>query len=473
VLLGLVGTAYSTGVSTFWLLPGALIGYISTWALVGGRFRDLSQAANTTSTPQTLAAPYPEYRRWIVLSSGSIVLVFMSVYVAAQFNSSGKAFQSVLHVPYMVGVWLSLLFVLGYSIVGGTRSVSWTNVIQASMMAFALIVMPVTVLLRGGLFTRLFSVLAVQDRNLVSVFAGKSGWDAASLVAGWVFIGIAVPGMPHVLRRFIASRQDRGQIRRGGLVSVVWSQTIFIGAITLGLAARAFRPGLPDPEKTLPLLSVELLPAVMAGFMLAAVWAAMSSTADSQMVEAVSAITEDFGSVFKGRRTGGVGNQGTSGERVKPLRAWVVTVGAGAAIMASTEDRNIFTLELDAWNVLGASLAPPILFTLLVPGTSGVGVVLGILGGAGTVFVWRYVIHVAWLSPLVPGFVASCMLILLGSKLFPDKAVGGHDAPGQRRDGFAVVSGNVADRPLREDVSPVAEGQERGSYGHIAPPFPT
>lgn len=421
VLLGLVGTAYTTGISTFWLLPGALIGYISTWALVGRRFRDLSKEANTTSTPQTLASPFQKHRSGIVLSAGLIVLIFMSVYVAAQFNSSGKAFESMLNVPYVTGVWLSMFLVLAYSIIGGTRSVSWTNVIQASMMAFSLIVMPLVVLFYGGHFSDLFSVLAHQDPNLVSLVGGKSGLDAISLIAGWMFIGIAVPGMPHVLRRFIASRPDKTVIRRGGIISVLWSQTIFIGAITLGLAARAYQPGLGDPEKTLPLLAVELLPGLLAGFMLAAVWAAMSSTADAQLVEAVSAITEDIGQVLRLRKDNQNTSRENSVEKKKPLRLWTVVVAIVATIMASTEDRNIFALVLDAWNVLGAALAPPILFTLLYRKTSSAGVLMGIIGGAGTVFVWRYIVQIAWLSPLVTGFAASTILILVGSKFFPDQ----------------------------------------------------
>jgi sodium/proline symporter len=417
VLLGLVGTAYTLGVSTFWLLPGALIGYVSTWALVGDRFRRLSQRANTTSTPQTLAASYPQLRTWITVSAGLIVLVFMSVYVASQFNASGKAFESMLDIPYVTGVWLSLLLVLSYSIFGGTRSVSWTNVIQATMMVAALIVMPVVVLLYGGHAGDLFANLAAQDPNLVSPVSGKKGLDALSLILGWVFIGIAVPGMPHVLRRFIASKNDPNVIKRGGVISVLWSQAVFIGAITLGLAARAYRPGMADPEQTLPVLALDLLPGLMAGFMLAAVWAAMSSTADAQLMEAVSAVSEDLH--LSGKPDRAVKNKVT--DKKKPLRALTIIIGVIAALVASTENRNIFTLVLDAWNVLGASLAPPILFTLLYRRTSGAGVLLGIISGAMTVFVWRYIIQISWLSPLVVGFMVSAALVYVGSKLLPDE----------------------------------------------------
>jgi sodium/proline symporter len=93
-----------------------------------------------------------------------------------------------------------------------------------------------------------------------------------------------------------------------------------------------------------------------------------------------------------------------------------------AAVLASTENRNIFTLVLDAWNVLGAALAPPILFALLYRATSGAGVLLGILGGAATVFIWRYTAGAAWLSPLVVGFVVSSILVFVGSHLAPDIA---------------------------------------------------
>lgn len=418
VLLGLVGASYTVGVSTLFLLPGALIGYVLTWGVVGKRFCLLSMKADTTSTPQTIGAMFPRHQRRIVMSAGLIVLVFMSLYVAAQFNASGKAFQNMLKIPYVAGVWLSMLFVLTYSVVGGTRSVSWTNVIQASMMAFCLIVMPLIVLWQGSHFADLMGALRSQNENLVSLVNGKSGGEAFRLVAGWVFLGIAIPGMPHVLRRFIASKNEPSVIEKGGIISIIWSQIIMGGAIVLGLAARAYQPEIQDPENTLPTLAVALLPKVMAGFMLAAVWAAISSTADAQLVECVSAVTEDIGPTLTKATRGKIAINST--RQNKHLRAWTVALAVLTALLASTENRNIFTLVLDAWNVLGASLAPPILFMLLYRKTSGAGVLSGILGGAISVFLWRYVIHGTWLSPLVIGFIVSSVLILAVSILFPD-----------------------------------------------------
>ena len=416
VLLGLVGASYTSGLSTLFLLPGALIGYILTWGVIGRRFCSLSAKADTTSTPQTMGAMFPRHRSAIVLSAGLIVLVFMSVYVAAQFNASGKAFESMLKIPYIVGVWLSMFFVLTYSVVGGTRSVSWTNVIQASMMAFCLIVMPVVVLWQGRHFSDLLATLGRQDKNLVSFFNGKTGGEALRLVAGWVFVGIAIPGMPHVLRRFIASRSEPSVIQQGGFVSIAWSQIIMCGAIVLGLAARAYQPDMQDAEDTLPTLAVALLPKIMAGFMLAGVWAAMSSTADAQLVECVSAVTEDVGENLAKKKN----ENSPSGNDRKHLRLWTVAIAILTALLASTGNRNIFTLVLDAWNVLGAALAPPILFMLLYRKTSGAGVLSGILSGAISVFLWRYVIHGTWLSPLVIGFIVSSVLIVAVSILFPD-----------------------------------------------------
>ena len=300
VTLGLVGTAFNEGLAALWVAPGCLMGYVFNWWVMAHPLRKYAEEHEVYTIPDLLASIYKD--RAVVVRAISVIVIFfmMTAYVAAQFNAAGKAFEAVFHIKYQLGVLIGAGIVVVYTVSGGFRAVAWTDFVQGSLMWLALVVLPIVVIIHAGGFGQMFTTLKSMEPGLVNITSKKVGFAALGLIIGWLGIGLGYPGQPHVLLRFMAAR-DRKAINTGRIVAMTWGVFVFTGAVFLGLATRAVFKVLPDAEQALPIISIQLLPGVLAGLMLAAVLAAICSTADSQLLVASSSISHDIYARLTGR----------------------------------------------------------------------------------------------------------------------------------------------------------------------------
>lgn len=155
LVIGLVGMGYQWGAQSVWTVPGVLLGYACNWYLVAPRLRAQTHALGVITIPGYLAARYGD-RLNILRGLGILTILFcMMFYVSAQFTATGKAFQMAFGesygITYAHGVLIGGLITIVYTLVGGFRAVSWTDLAQGLLMVFGLIILPiVTVASVGG-----------------------------------------------------------------------------------------------------------------------------------------------------------------------------------------------------------------------------------------------------------------------------------------------------------------------------------
>lgn len=404
VTLGLVGTAFSEGITTFWVVPGCLLGYAFNWWVMA---RPVSRHASTHEVytlPDLMSSLYPDRSLSIRLVSVAVIFLMMTAYVAAQFNAAGKAFQAVFHVPYEIGIFIGVVIVVFYTLTGGFRAVAWTDFVQGILMWLALVLLPIVTVYQIGGWAELWDGLRHQDLNLVSWSGGKSGFLMLGLIAGWLGIGLGYPGQPHVMVRFMAARSDR-TLQTGRIIAMTWGVFVFTGAVVLGLACRSLLGTLEDAEQALPIAAIQLLPGALAGLMLAAVLAAICSTADSQLLVASSSLSHDLYARLSGRNL-------DSRFVVNIDRLGVVGVGLLAMVLALRENRVIFSFVLYAWAGLGAAFGPPLILGLLWRKTSATGAIAGAVVGLLSTVVWKNIpLLSATVYELVPGFGLSFLTV--------------------------------------------------------------
>ena len=175
-------------------------------------------------------------------------------------------------------------------------------------------------------------------------------------------------------------------MRRGSFIATSWVVLVFTGAVLLGITARAVYGVLDDPEQALPIAAMDFLPGIVAGMMIAAVLAAICSTADSQLLVSASAISHDlYLRVFR--------NQPQERKLARINRGAVVLIAAVATTVALAEVRTIFDFVLYAWAGLGAAFGPATILILLWRRTTAWGVLAGIVTGFTTAIVWRETLH--------------------------------------------------------------------------------
>jgi sodium/proline symporter len=121
-------------------------------------------------------------------------------------------------------------------------------------------------------------------------------------------------------------------------------------AIGIGLTARVLLPNLltqGDPELALPYLAIDLLPAGLVGLMLAGLFSATISTADSQILSCSAALTQDlFPQISHSYRWAKIGT---------------LTITAVILVIALVGNNNVFALVTFSWSALASGLGPLLL----------------------------------------------------------------------------------------------------------------
>jgi len=421
ITLGLVGQAFNDGIVTIWVLVGCLSGYLFNWTVMAGPLRNESLRTGALTIPDVLAARHPEVERGIRWVGVLVIATMMTGYVAAQFNAAGKAFNAVFGIDYVTGVLIGAAIVVLYTFTGGFRAVAWTDLLQGLLMVLALVFLPWVVIAKLGGVGALTANLAGQSDKLLALSGGNAARFAIGAIIGSLGIGLGYPGQPHVIIRFMAMR-DENEIKRARIISLGWGFFVFSGAILLGMAVRALIPELPDAETALPIVAVQMLPGAIAGMMLAAILAAICSTADSQLLVAASSVAHDIAHKVFGK---------TMTERTRVLfdRISVIILGLLAVVFAAGQVRVVFDFVLYAWSGLGAGFAPAMILTLFWKKTTGKGVIAGMLTGLIVTVVWRNTsVLKAIVYELVPAFILAFIAVWLVS-LLTQKSAGDESAP--------------------------------------------
>ena len=423
VMLGLVGAAFTNGLATFWIVPGIAVGYLFNWFVIAERIRKTTTASGAVTMPQFFCDRFGKKSSMIKIIPIIIITLAMLGYVAAQMNAAGKAFNAVFLLPYWMGVVIGAFIIMAYTVTGGFRAVCWTDIIQAIFMVIALIGMPILVLIKLGGFSTILTQARAIDPALLTATAGKSGWTMFGFVVGFFGIGFGYPGQPHILARFMAAK-DKATIRRGGIIAFVWFLLVYIGAIFFGLFAHVYFGNLADPEQALPLACNHFLPPILGGFVIAAIVAAISSTADSQLIVVSTIISRDVFPFFKKEKLSNSNNPNDIHHtddflQTQRLDRWVLVIlGIIAVFFALTKNRIIFQFVLYAWSVLGAAFGPPVILGLLWKKANKTGALAGMITGTVVSIVWRNIpLLKGYVYELIPAFVLSFLAVWIGSLL--------------------------------------------------------
>jgi sodium/proline symporter len=152
---------------------------------------------------------------------------------------------------------------------------------------------------------------------------------------------------------------------------------------------------------------------VIAGICLAAILAAIMSTADSQLLVASSAFTEDL---YRALLRRGAGDR----ELVLTGRVAVLCVAGTAFVLALDPESKVLDLVAYAWAGFGAAFGPALLLALHWRRMTRAGALAGILVGGVTVVVWKQ-LSGGWfdLYEIVPGFLLSAAAVVVVSLAGP------------------------------------------------------
>lgn len=337
---GQAGYAYTQGLSAIWLAIGWAIGDYLAWLLVFKKLRQVSETTESETVPAFLAQKQPGYR-WIAAISALITIFFLGTYAAAQLLAGSKALNSLFGWNYAWGIIIGAIIVVIYCFSGGIRASIWTDSVQTIVMIGALLMLLVVTLFASGGVGDIFSNLSEIDPDLVELFPSNLAWGFMPFFLGWLVAGFGAVGQPHIVVRAMAidSADNMGKAR--DIRTICGFITAFT-AIFIGFAARVLLPDLNDPELALLDLSQSLLPGILVGVILAGLFAATISTADSQILSCSAALTQDL---FPGLA-----------KSYKFAKIGTLIVTAIVLVIALANNDSVFGLITFAWSILASGL---------------------------------------------------------------------------------------------------------------------
>mgnify|MGYP000980630962 CR=1 FL=1 len=427
MLMGLPGAAYIAGLEAGWIALGLTIGTYLNWKLVAKRLRNYTEACNAITIPQFLGNRYRDDQNILRIVSSLFILIFFLVYTASAFVSGGKLFSTVFGIDYTVALLICAVVVVSYTFAGGFFAVCWTDLVQGILMFMAIVIVPVAavesmgglsataVVSMGGIDATIARIEAVNI-NMLNPFITIDGTHIAMItVISSLAWGLGYFGQPHILVRFMGI-DDAKSIKKSRLIAMVWVIFSLTAATLVGLLGRVFLTqdlSNSSGETVYILMVMKIFPLIIAGVFLAAILAAVMSTADSQLLVTASAITEDF---YKAK----IRPNASDKELMMVSRLTVMGVSIIAILIALNPNNTVLGLVENAWAGFGATFGPIMLFSLFYKKTSRNGAIAGIVTGGLVAIIWRNLGNmyggIFSLYEIVPGFILSAIAIYLVSK---------------------------------------------------------
>ncbi len=348
MFIGMIGLTYTMGIGSIWLMIGWLLGDISSNFAFVRKIKLASERSDIRSYGDILAKWHHVDFKYLKIITGIITVVFLTVYAAAQFKAGSKATQVMFDWSPTTGIWVGAGIVLIYCAAGGIRASIWTDAAQSIVMILGMSVIMVSGFSELGGFHAAFEKMSAVSDTYMSFMPRSSLGASILFFIGWFFGGAAVVGQPHIVVRIITLR-DIKDLNSMRFYYYSWFTLFYTMTVIVGLISRVLLTDVSmfDAELALPTITVILLPDAMVGAVLAALFAATMSTADSLIIACTSAISYD---IMAGKKIS-----------LYLTKFFTICIVSVALYIALSDNKTVFQLVLDAWGMLGSAFVPLII----------------------------------------------------------------------------------------------------------------
>ena len=406
MFIGVIGYIYITGLASIWLMLGWIAGDFLASIFVHARLRKATEQTGQVSYAGILShwngASNQSLQRIIAVIS----LIFLLAYASAQLVAGSKALHVLLGWPMWAGAVLGSIMVVFYCVAGGIRASIWTDAAQSIVMIFSMGLLLVTAISSlGGV-----SETIIQLNNIDGFLdwfpkdVALPGLAGGVLFAvSWMFAGLSVIGQPHIMVRFMALK-DLNKMRRARFWYYSWFLLFYCMATGIGLLSRLYLGDIDtfDAELALPTMAQQLLSPAFVGLILAGIFAATMSTADSVILSCSAALTHDL--------------LPHDIEDTRLLKVGTALITLAALLWALLNSQSVFSLVIMAWSGLASAFAP-LLIVLCLGGKPNEKLSLfAVFTGLAAAIIWRYM---GWnelvyegMTGIIAGLLVLCIPIL-------------------------------------------------------------
>lgn len=434
LLLGLTGLGAIAGLSAYWVVLGEVIGVSVAWFVMAKPFKRLTDRYDSVTVPDYLVSRFKSTTHLLRIVSAVCLSVFVVIYVSAQIDATGSAFEAFLDMNYFTGALIGFAIVVLYIFFGGFIAVAWSDLFQGLLMFLGLVLLPIVAVFyldQGAVGTRLNSI----DPDLTNLW-GPGGWSWLNMatILGYAFIGLGFMGSPQVFVRFMSIKNEE-EINKGRWVAIIYTLLTDAAAVTIGIFGRyLFTENGMDAETVLGNNGQNVLvhlveytmPVIIVGVYVAVVLAAIMSTIDSLLVVASSAIMRDIYQQILHPETKRMSMTRLS--RIVTLTMAVVALGLALLVAITVPGRTIFWFVIFGWSGIAATFCPVIILSLFWKGYTEKGALASMLAGFLGVPIFKFGMtaipgigpYFGEIAELGPAFALAMLVGYLVSRLWPE-----------------------------------------------------
>lgn len=399
LFLGFPSMLFLYGMPQIWTAVGLVVGMWLTWTFVAPALRRKTASLDTLTLSSYFAHSFGDHSGTIQLLSTSFALIFFLFYIASGLIGLSLIFSYAFGFSYEVGITISVVTTVIYTLIGGFVAVAWCDFFQGIFLLIMIILVPTVGLFSLGGIHSIIQVAHMKGIPLVLIDSPKDTIKALFLAASW---GLGYFGQPHILVNFMGIDDERN-IKRARNLGISWQILVLVAAAVIGLIGIGFFPqGLENVELVFPAMTLSLFHPFVAGLILCAIFAATLSTMDSLILVAGSSLAEDIYKKF-------LNPQASHSTILLVSRLGSIFIAVIALAFAWHSSSTIYGLVNYAWSGLGSTFGPLVVASLLSDKVTPAGAVAGILAGGATAALWPLF---STILPLVPGF--SCGLMMIG-----------------------------------------------------------
>jgi len=411
MFLGAGSLGYAQGYYALWFAFGDIGGGVLNFSVIGRRMRKISELFGALTAIEYLEKRYPS--TILRIFSGSLTIFLLGFYVLAQFIAGGKGMALVTGMPYPFALAIAVSIIVLYTFMGGYLAVAYTDFFQSIIMLIGVLWIFFAILYELGGFTSANNMIANIDPSLLTVWGKDLGFQGQwGVIAGALMIfSIGYLGWPHVVTRHMAMKSP-ATAREAGAWATVWNLLFVPTPYLIGVFAILVIPGISDPEMAIFEVAGKLLPAAATGLVMAAIMAAIMSTADSLLLQTGTIAARDIYERF-------FNPDASEKQMVFVSRSLVLMIAVFGYFIALVEPPSVFSVVIFATSVLGSAFLPAYVCAVWWKKANTPGALASIFTGATVAFLWEYLSVVSYttIAPMVAGVVSSTIAMIAVSLL--------------------------------------------------------
>ena len=400
MFIGQIGFTYVYGLQSVWLMFGLIFGDFISSLFVHKNLRKKSQELKVVSFANLVSQWHGKNYKYVQLFGGLIILIFLSTYAAAQLNAGSKSMHVIFGLDYRLGAIIGGVIVLLYCFSGGIRASIWTDAAQSFVMIVAMFLMVFFGIKEVGGVSIFIDELHKISPDYMKWFPSTNFSEFLlapyMFIIGWFFSGVGVIGQPHVMVRFMTIDNTKN-IPKTRIYYYTWYTLFYLFSILAAFVARLLIPETNnmDPELALPTLAQSLLPEFFVGVILAGIFAATMSTADSQILACTASITNDL-SLNR-----------NNNYLINKLATLIITVFV--VTIAINDNKNVFNLVLMSWSTLACCFSPLLIVNSLKQKVSEFSSLMMMIIPLITLMVWRHYELNTYIYEVAPGIMSGIL----------------------------------------------------------------